>query len=177
MWAIAGLGLLTAGLLVLERVIVTDNERISETLDGLAAAAAANDLNGVLAYIAPDAEPVRRMATDGLRRVTVREAKIGNDLMIRITQQGAHRRPWRPSPVAFASNRTAKPSGTRTSSVVSRSDWSNEGKSGSSSPSINATSSTPNRPLRNGTHLRLVSGDSQEKRRSRGACPNFSTRC
>ena len=84
MWAIAGLGLLTAGLLVLERVIVTDNELISQTLDGLAAAAETNDLNAVFAFIAPDAEPVRRMATDGLRRVTVREAKIGNDLAIRI---------------------------------------------------------------------------------------------
>ncbi len=49
-----GLGLLTAGLLVLERAIVTDNERIRETLDGLAAAAVANDLDGVLSYIGPE---------------------------------------------------------------------------------------------------------------------------
>jgi hypothetical protein len=86
--AIAGVGLLTAGLLVLERSIVTDNERISDTLDGLAAAAVANDLDGLLSFIAPEADQVRRLATDSLRRVTIREAKIGNDLMIKITQQG-----------------------------------------------------------------------------------------
>jgi ketosteroid isomerase-like protein len=88
LWAIGGLGLLAAGLLVLERAIVTENERISAALDGLAVAAEANDLEAVLSFIAPDADPVRRMAIDGLRRVKVREAKIGNDLVIRITQQG-----------------------------------------------------------------------------------------
>jgi hypothetical protein len=88
LWAIAGLGLLTAGLLVVERLVVTDNERIAETLDGVAAAAAANDLNGVLAYIGPDAKDVRKLATDSLRRVHVREAYVGNDLSIAITQQG-----------------------------------------------------------------------------------------
>ena len=82
------MGLLTAGLLILERSIVTENERISETLDGVAAAAAANDLNALLAYVGPDAHDVRRQATDSLRRVTIREAKIGNDLAIAITNQG-----------------------------------------------------------------------------------------
>ena len=82
------MGLLTAGLLILERAIVTDNERITAVLDGLAAAAVANDLNGVLGYIAPEAEPVRRLATASLRRVTIREAKVGNDLAIHIAQQG-----------------------------------------------------------------------------------------
>jgi ketosteroid isomerase-like protein len=86
-WAVVGMGLLTAGLLVVERLVVTDNERIAATLDGVAAAAAANDLNGVLAYIGPDAVEVRKLATDSLRRIRIREAKIGSDLSIVITQQ------------------------------------------------------------------------------------------
>jgi ketosteroid isomerase-like protein len=88
LWAVVGLGLLTGGLLLVERLVVTDNERIRETLDGVAAAAAANDLDGVLAYIGPDAKDVRDLATNSLRRIKVREAKIGNDLSIAITQQG-----------------------------------------------------------------------------------------
>jgi hypothetical protein len=88
LWGVAGLGLLIAGLLLVERLVVTDNERIRETLDGVAAAAAANDLNGVLAYIGPDAKDVRDLATNSLRRIKVRETKIGNDLSIAITQQG-----------------------------------------------------------------------------------------
>jgi hypothetical protein len=88
-WGIVGLGLLIAGLLAVERLVVTDNERIRETLDGVAAAAAANDLNGVLAYLGPDAKEVRKLATDSLRRVKIREAKVGNDLSITITQKGS----------------------------------------------------------------------------------------
>ena len=88
LWGVAGLGLLTGGLLVVERLVVTDNERIRETLDGVAAAAAANDLDGVLAYIGPDAKDVRELATNSLRRIKVREAKVGNDLSIAITRQG-----------------------------------------------------------------------------------------
>jgi ketosteroid isomerase-like protein len=87
-WAVVGVGLVTGGLLVVERLVVTDNERIRETLDGVAAAAAANDLDGVLAYIGPDAKEVRKLATDSLRRIKVREAKVGNDLSIVITHQG-----------------------------------------------------------------------------------------
>jgi hypothetical protein len=88
LWAILGVGLLTGGLLIVERLVVTDNERIAATLDGVAAAVTANDLNGVLAYIGPDAKDVRKLATDSLRRIKVREANVGNDLSIVITQQG-----------------------------------------------------------------------------------------
>jgi hypothetical protein len=77
LWAIAGAGLLTGGLLVAERAIVTDNERIADTLDGIARAAEANDLDAILAHVAPNATAVRRMATDGLSQVTVREAHVG----------------------------------------------------------------------------------------------------
>jgi ketosteroid isomerase-like protein len=86
LWAILGAGLLTGGLLIAERAIVTDNERIAGTLDGIARAAEANDLDGILAYVAPDAAAVRRMAADGLRQVTVREAHVG-DLEIKINDK------------------------------------------------------------------------------------------
>jgi hypothetical protein len=87
-WGVVGLGILIGGLLVLERAIVTDNERIRETLDGVAAAVAANDLNGVLALIGPEATKVRKLATESLGRIKVREARVNNDLVIVITRQG-----------------------------------------------------------------------------------------
>jgi hypothetical protein len=77
LWGIVAVALLGGGLLVAERAIVTDNERIAATLDGIAAAAEANDLNGILAYVAPEAEAVRRMAADGLRMIKIREARVG----------------------------------------------------------------------------------------------------
>jgi ketosteroid isomerase-like protein len=88
LWAAVGVGVLTGGFLILERAIVTDNERIRETLDGVAAAVAANDLPAVLSYIGPDATKVRKLATESLGRIKVREARVNNDLVITITQQG-----------------------------------------------------------------------------------------
>jgi hypothetical protein len=88
LWGVVGVGVLTGGLLVLERAIVTDNELIRETLDGICSAAETNDAAAVLVYVAPDAESVRRLVNDGLRQVTIKEASIGGDLAIQITRQG-----------------------------------------------------------------------------------------
>ena len=88
-WAIAGVGLLTVGLVVLERFIVTDDELIRETLHGAAAAVSANDLNGVLAYISPEAVELRNRANETFRRTKFHDAKIGNDLTITTNYQGA----------------------------------------------------------------------------------------
>jgi hypothetical protein len=87
LWAIVGLGILAGALLIAERAILTDSERIRQTLDGIAAAAAANDLNGIYAYVAPEAEAVRRMAADGLRQVKIQEAWIGADLESQINRK------------------------------------------------------------------------------------------
>jgi hypothetical protein len=83
-WWIGGTAVLGIVLLVAERFIVTDNERITTTLDGIAAAAQANDLNGILVFVAPEAHDVRRLAETSLHQVTITEAGIGGDLEIEI---------------------------------------------------------------------------------------------
>ena len=91
LWAIAGVGLLTAGLLVLER-INRHRQRADQRNARRRGRRGGGQRFGRRArlYRPRRPESVRRLATDSLRRVTIREAKIGNDLAIRITQQGAH---------------------------------------------------------------------------------------
>jgi hypothetical protein len=57
-WALTALGL-SALVLVIEQLWVTDNERIEEVVYGLRTAVAASDAKGVIAYLAPDVEYVQ----------------------------------------------------------------------------------------------------------------------
>lgn len=72
---IAAFALVLAGIGI-ERAIVTPREEVEETLDGLAAALLAGDVNGVVAFIAPDASSLRAEAAAQLPQVKVNEARI-----------------------------------------------------------------------------------------------------
>ena len=83
LWAMVSvLGLVLAGLVV-ERVVVTEQERVEMAMDGLLAALNSNDLNRLLSeYIAPDAATTRTRASWALGRVEVQRANYHN---LRIT--------------------------------------------------------------------------------------------
>jgi regulator of protease activity HflC (stomatin/prohibitin superfamily) len=68
--------LLTAVLLVAERLIVTPREAVAIALDQLTARIEANDLPGVLTFIAPAAKTVRADAESLMPLVTVDRARI-----------------------------------------------------------------------------------------------------
>lgn len=70
-------------LLVVERLVVTDRERITATLESARAAVQANDLPGVLDQIAPSAKEARQYTELALRRLEFSEARI-RDLKINI---------------------------------------------------------------------------------------------
>ena len=67
---------LTGTLLVAEHVIETPREAVERTLNELAAAIEANDLPGVLAYIAPTAGEVRKDAETLMPLVIVNKARV-----------------------------------------------------------------------------------------------------
>jgi len=83
--AMVAVATLTVGLVVVERLVVTENEQIEDTLDGAARAMAANDAQGLLAMFTDDS-PRRNDVQSILSRVTVRTAKIGRDLEIRVNK-------------------------------------------------------------------------------------------
>jgi hypothetical protein len=76
LWAMGGVLLLVLGGLLLERLVVTEKERIEATLDGAAAAVEANDLDRVNTYLAADAAEPRTLARWALDRVTFTKVKI-----------------------------------------------------------------------------------------------------
>ena len=55
LWAMLGVLALTLAGVAVERLVVTEKERVEMTLDGITSALEANDLTRVLSYIAPDA--------------------------------------------------------------------------------------------------------------------------
>jgi len=75
----------TAGMLVLERIVVTDTEQVEDTLHGIAEDLEANDVAAVLASFSPDCPRLAqvRATLDG---VTIRSASVGPDLEVRISQ-------------------------------------------------------------------------------------------
>lgn len=85
---LAGMGLVAAfvlaGLLA-ERAIVTPREEVENALDGAAAALVANDLPGVLRFLAPDAAQLRGEAEANMPQLHFSEAKI-RDLQIAINR-------------------------------------------------------------------------------------------
>jgi hypothetical protein len=84
-WAMLGVAVLTLAGLGLERFVVTDREAVAMTLDAGAAAAEANDLNRLLACIAPDAQKPRNFARWVLSQATLQEARV-RDLEVSINR-------------------------------------------------------------------------------------------
>jgi hypothetical protein len=72
--------LATAGLLAIERLVVTDNEAVRDTLDRVAATLLTNDLDKVLAFVDPHADEVRQHARMVLPGLDFKEAHIGGDV-------------------------------------------------------------------------------------------------
>jgi hypothetical protein len=81
--AMVAVGMATLGLIVIERMIVTDVEQVEDTLSEAARSLEANDVAGLLATFADDS-PKRNEVQTVLAHVTVREARIGGDLEIRV---------------------------------------------------------------------------------------------
>ena len=74
---------LTAGLVLRERIVVTETEQVEDTLDEVAQALAANDSSAVLALFSSKS-PRRAEVQSAMSRVTISEARIGNDLEVRL---------------------------------------------------------------------------------------------
>jgi hypothetical protein len=76
LWVMLGVLALTLLGVLIERLVVTERERVEMTLDGITAALEANDLSRVLSYVSPDATQTRRRATWAMRRIEVQSARI-----------------------------------------------------------------------------------------------------
>jgi hypothetical protein len=76
LYAMIAVGVVVAALLMVERLVVTDRERVQQTLHSAAKALETNDVEAVIAHIAPDAAPMRHQVRAILPLVEVREARI-----------------------------------------------------------------------------------------------------
>lgn len=79
--AMAGVAVLAAVMVGVERWAVTDRELVSDALDGIAAAVASNDAPKVLTFISPQAVQIRQEIPGRMNTVVIRAAKV-NDLKI-----------------------------------------------------------------------------------------------
>jgi len=75
LWAVAGVALQAVALLALEWLIVTDKEKVEETLSGAARALEANDPQAVLSYIDPSSS-LRGQVSQEMSRVTITKASF-----------------------------------------------------------------------------------------------------
>lgn len=80
--AMIGVLVLTAGLLLVERIVVTDREAVENALADISASLESNDVPAVMAAIAVDC-PRRGEVQSTLPRFVIREAHIGGDLEVR----------------------------------------------------------------------------------------------
>jgi len=76
---------ITVGVLVVERIVVTENEDVEDMLDGLAGALVSNDAARTMAMFTADS-PRRNEVEAILGRVTIRDARVGGDLEIRLNK-------------------------------------------------------------------------------------------
>jgi hypothetical protein len=83
--AMAGVLLVVAAGVVVERWVMTDREKVAATLDGAAAALESNDLDRVLQFIDPEAEKTIGIARANMLLVTIHAAKV-NNLQIEINR-------------------------------------------------------------------------------------------
>ena len=81
----AGVLAVTVGMLVVERMVVTENEEVEDMLDGLASALVTNDSPSIMAMLTDDS-PRRNEVQSILSRVTIRDARVGGDLEIRLNK-------------------------------------------------------------------------------------------
>jgi hypothetical protein len=80
-----GVGALTLLGLAVERLVVTDREAVSDTLDAAAAAVEANDLERLLSYISPTAQRPQADSRFVLGRFEVSKARV-RDLTVTINR-------------------------------------------------------------------------------------------
>ena len=79
LWAMIGVLVLVFAGVGLERLVVTDVERVETALDGVADALEANDLTRLLEeHVSPDAANTRRRAISAMGQVEITSAKISN---------------------------------------------------------------------------------------------------
>jgi flagellar motor component MotA len=76
LWAMIGVAVLVVVGVTVEKLIVTEKEEVENTLDDIAAAMEANDLQKLLTYIAPSDKTSRIQATWAMDRCEIRSASI-----------------------------------------------------------------------------------------------------
>jgi hypothetical protein len=84
LFALAGVLVLTLGLILVERLIVTDREAILTQQQGVLAAVEANDLRKTLTYIDPAAAAVRSDAQTLMPQVKVNRARRLGDVEVKL---------------------------------------------------------------------------------------------
>ena len=78
----AGLGIASIALVFVERLLVSPTEEIAETLDEIGAALETNQIDSVLAFVAPDQTVLRTDARQQLKRVKIEQALVAGDLRV-----------------------------------------------------------------------------------------------
>ncbi len=78
LWAMLGVAALTLAGLLVERLVVTEREEVTDTLDACVAAVEANDLNRLLNYVSPTATQTRADARFVLGRALFETVWISN---------------------------------------------------------------------------------------------------
>ncbi len=78
---LAAIALLTLALVLLERYVVTDREKIEDTVYGAASALEQNDVEMVVSYLSSNAEALEREVRMRMRSMQVQQARIA-DLQI-----------------------------------------------------------------------------------------------
>lgn len=76
--AMVGVLVVTLAGVLLERLVVTERERVEDALYGAAAAVEANDLNRLMEYISPSAQAVRQRARSVTGQFKFTEARLSN---------------------------------------------------------------------------------------------------
>lgn len=75
----------TGALVLVERLVVTETEAVQDALDGTARALETNDTQAVLDYFTTNSPRLAEVRS-ALSHVTVREARVGGDLEVRLNR-------------------------------------------------------------------------------------------
>jgi len=78
LWGMAGVLLLTVAGVLVERLVVTDTEKIEATLHAIAAALEDNDVEGVVQYVSPSAVRSRLRARTAMGQILITDTSIRN---------------------------------------------------------------------------------------------------
>jgi hypothetical protein len=76
LWVMIGVLAITLVGVVVERIVVTERERVEMTIDGITSALEANDLNRVLGYVSAEAMQTRQRVDWALSRIEVQSARV-----------------------------------------------------------------------------------------------------